>query len=87
MTDVSEWVTFGGRLTEALREVSDRVFLIVFWQADPRAFVQFAGGEHELHAEAAGVSPADLSGMAAAGWVAPSGIDPPNWSSRCRCPR
>jgi hypothetical protein len=86
VTDVSEWVAFGGRLTEALREVSDRVFLIVFWQADPRVFVQFAGGEHELHAEAAGVSSADLSGMAAAGWVAPSGIDPPNWSSSLPLP-
>lgn len=80
MTDVSEWVAFGGRLTEALREVSDRVFLIVFRETDPRVFVQFAGGEHELHAEAAGVAEAEVSGMAAAGWVAPSGIDPPNWS-------
>ncbi len=84
MTDVSDWVAFGGRLTEALREVSDRVFLVVFQQADPRVFVQFAGGEHELHAEAA--APVDGSGMTAAGWVGPSGIDPPNWSSSLPLP-
>ena len=75
---MSEWVAFGERLTEALREVSDRVFLIVHSRAEPLVFVQFASGEHELHAEAA--APVDGSGMAAAGWVAPSGIDPPNWT-------
>lgn len=75
MTDVSEWAAFGGRLTEALREVGDRVFLVVYSRANPKAFVQFAGGEHELHAEAAG----GFGDLAAAGWVAPSG-DPPNWS-------
>lgn len=79
MTEVSDWEAFGGGLTEALREVSDRVFLVVFSRADPRVFVQFAGGEHELHAEA-GASSADPSRMSAAGWVPPTGGDAPNWT-------
>ncbi|MBB5957296.1 hypothetical protein FHS29_004827 [Saccharothrix tamanrassetensis] len=79
MTEVTDWEAFGGGLTEALREVSDRVFLVVFSRADPRVFVQFAGGEHELHAEAAAPS-ADPGRMAAAGWKPPTGIDPPNWT-------
>ncbi|MBM7774013.1 hypothetical protein JOD54_004217 [Actinokineospora baliensis] len=77
---MSDWERFGAGLTEALREVSDRVFLVVFSRADPKVFVQFAGGEHELHAEAAGVSATDRNRMAEAGWVPPAGIDPPNWS-------
>lgn len=80
MTEVTGWEAFGGGLTEALREVSDRVFLVVFPRADPRVFVQFAGGEHELHAEAAWVPAADPSRMAAAGWTPPTGTDPPNWT-------
>ncbi|WP_367129169.1 hypothetical protein [Saccharothrix sp. HUAS TT1] len=77
---MSDWEAFGDGLTEALREVSDRVFLVVFSRADPRVFVQFAGGEHELHAEAAGSPGADSSRMASAGWTPPTGIDPPNWT-------
>ncbi|MGC7101420.1 TY-Chap domain-containing protein [Amycolatopsis lurida] len=76
---MSGWEAFGGGLTEALREVSDRVFLVVFSRAEPRVFVQFAGGEHELHAEA-GAPAADPDRMAAAGWVPPTGDDPPNWT-------
>jgi type III secretion system-like peptide-binding chaperone len=72
---VSEWGSFLGGLTETLRDLADGDFLVVFRQADPHVFVQFAGGEHELHAEAAG-----HSGLAAAGWVPPPGNDPPNWS-------
>ncbi|MBM7814657.1 TY-Chap domain-containing protein [Saccharothrix algeriensis] len=80
---MSGWTEFGGRLTKALRNVTDRVFLVVFLQADRKVYVQFAGGQDELHAQAAGpevVPWAESGGMAAAGWVAPSGIDPPNWS-------
>ncbi|MGM1059023.1 TY-Chap domain-containing protein [Saccharothrix sp. Mg75] len=77
---MSDWEAFGGGLTEALREVSDRVFLVVFSRADPRVFVQFAGGEHELHCEAAGAPSAGYSRMAEAGWTPPTGIDPPNWT-------
>ncbi|QQQ74238.1 hypothetical protein IOD16_23910 [Saccharothrix sp. 6-C] len=79
MTAVSDWEAFGGGLTEALREVSDRVFLVVFSRAEPRVFVQFAGGEHELHAEA-GSPAADPGPLAAAGWAPPTGDAPPNWA-------
>ncbi|MGA6164571.1 TY-Chap domain-containing protein [Amycolatopsis magusensis] len=79
MTEVSGWEAFGSGLTETLREVSDRVFLVVFSRAQPRVFVQFAGGEHELHAEAAAPT-ADPGRMTAAGWVPPTGDDPPNWT-------
>jgi hypothetical protein len=75
---MSDWTAFGAGLTEALREVSDRVFLVVFSRAEPRIFVQFAGGEHELHAEAAGAPFADPGHMA--GWTPPTGMDPPNWT-------
>ena len=78
MTRVSEWEAFGGGLTEALREVSDRVFLVVFSRAEPRVFVQFAGGAHELRAEAAAGDPDRLG---AAGWSPPVGpFDSPNWT-------
>ncbi|MCS7482937.1 hypothetical protein ACFFQW_30590 [Umezawaea endophytica] len=80
MTGVSDWEAFGGGLVEALREVSDRVFLVVFSRADPQVFVQLAGGEHELHAEAAGAPSANPSRMAKAGWAPPTGTDPPNWT-------
>ncbi|MFC5286606.1 hypothetical protein ACFPM7_06050 [Actinokineospora guangxiensis] len=76
MTQVSDWKAFGDGLIEALREVSDRVFLVVFSRAEPRVFVQFAGGEHELHAETAGESSGRL---ADAGWTPPTGLDP-NWT-------
>ncbi|WP_146108308.1 hypothetical protein V5P93_002232 [Actinokineospora auranticolor] len=76
---MSTWDMFAGGLTEALREVSDRVFLVVFSRADPLKFVQFAGGEHELHAEA-GAPPADTGRLAAAGWTPPIDNAPPNWA-------
>ncbi|GAA3031262.1 TY-Chap domain-containing protein [Actinokineospora globicatena] len=84
MSEVPGWEAFGGGLTEALRDVSDRVLLVVFSRADPQVFVQFAGSDHELHAEAG--APADPSPMAAAGWVPPTGIDPPNWTSSLPLP-
>ncbi|CCH32422.1 hypothetical protein ABZ816_24195 [Actinosynnema sp. NPDC047251] len=80
---MSEWAEFGRDLTEALRDVADRVFLIVFLPANPKVYVQFAGGQHEVEAQAAGpevVPWADVSGMTEAGWVPPSGFDPPNWT-------
>lgn len=80
---VSGWEEFTGRLTETLRDVSDRVFLIVHSQANKKVYVQFAGGKHELHAQAAGpemVPWTDIDVMVAAGWVPPSGFDPPNWT-------
>ncbi|MEU4805743.1 hypothetical protein [Actinosynnema sp. NPDC023587] len=84
MLKMSDWAEFGGRLAGTLRDVGDRVFLVVFWQANRRMYVQFAGGAHELLAQASGpevVPSADFSGMTEAGWAAPSvGIDPPNWS-------
>ena len=78
MTGVSGWEAFGSGLTEALREVSDRVFLVVFVKAEPRVFVQFAGDEHEMHAEAATPS-ADPGPMAAAGWAPPTRANP-SWT-------
>ncbi|GAA3838258.1 hypothetical protein GCM10022243_00910 [Saccharothrix violaceirubra] len=80
---MSGWAEFGERFAETLREVTDRVFLVVFLQTDPKVYVQFAGEKHELHAQAAGpevVPWADFGGMVEAGWAAPSGFDPPNWT-------
>lgn len=79
MTEVSDWEAFGGGLTEALREVSDRVFLVVFARAEPRVFVQFAGGEHEIHAEAAAPT-GDPVRMAETGWTPPTDSSSPNWT-------
>ncbi|MBW4716420.1 TY-Chap domain-containing protein [Saccharothrix obliqua] len=78
-----EWSDFSGGLTRTLRDVGDRVFVVIYWQANPHKYVQFAGGKQELHAQAAGpdvVSQEDSGGMTAAGWEPPSEFDPPNWS-------
>ncbi|MEV0676008.1 hypothetical protein AB0I60_05735 [Actinosynnema sp. NPDC050436] len=80
---MSGWEEFGASLTEALRDVADRVYLIVHSQANPKVYVQFRGEADQLHAQAAGpevVPWSDVDAMAAAGWVPPDGFDPPNWT-------
>jgi hypothetical protein len=78
VTEVSDWEALSGGLVEALRDLSDRAFLIVYSRTEPRVFVQFACGEHELHAEAAAAPEPGV--LHASGWTPPIDNAPPNWS-------
>lgn len=85
---MSDWDDFGTRLASTFRHVSDRVFLIVASEADPARYVQFAGHDGRLDAEAPAtdvVADADESVLSAAGWTAPT-VAQPNWSSSLGLP-
>lgn len=82
MTD-QDWDAFRTRLANTLREVTDRVYLIVQSSENPHAYVQFAANLESLTAEAPGtdvVSETRESVLMGAGWSAPEpGRD--NWFS------
>lgn len=77
------WDAFGERLAFALRDVTDRVRLIVVVGDDPRRYVQLAGVADRLDAEAPSddvVAGASLDALAAAGWTAPT-AGQPSWTA------
>ena len=87
-----DWTEFSDRLQATLRDLTDRCYLIVSAPGQG-GYVQFAGLEGSLAAEAsgpdfvagaAGHSAAD-PGMLAAGWTAPSRPQP-NWSFELTLP-
>ncbi|WP_290058410.1 TY-Chap domain-containing protein [Amycolatopsis solani] len=83
-----DWELFTERLTDAVRDVTDRVFLIVHAAADPRRYVQFAGSADRLDAEAPGtdvVADAEEFQLRRFAWVEP-GVAQPNWTSSLRRP-
>ncbi|WP_253889621.1 TY-Chap domain-containing protein [Actinokineospora diospyrosa] len=83
-----DWEQFSERLADTLREVTDRVFLIVHATADPKRYVQFAGGPDQLDAEAPGtdvVADADEFQLRRFDWAAPD-VAQPNWTSSLRRP-
>ncbi len=83
-----DWELFDERLADALRDVTDRVFLIVHATADPVRYVQFAGAPDRLYAEAPGrdvVEDADEFQLRRFDWVAPD-VAQPNWTSSLRRP-
>ncbi|MGO1768733.1 MAG: TY-Chap domain-containing protein [Microbacterium sp.] len=76
------WDDFAARLGAALREVGERVRVIVASDASPSHFVQFAGFADKLVVETppARLAPeTDESVLAAAGWAAPAAAQE-NWS-------
>ncbi|MFJ4223984.1 TY-Chap domain-containing protein [Microbacterium sp. NPDC089695] len=80
---MATWEDFGDGLTAALRQVADRVFLIIASEGDPTRYVQFAGQPGRLDAEAPSidvVSGARESVLVDTGWT-PPGPAQPNWSS------
>lgn len=82
------WDAFGERLAFALRDVTDRVRLIVAVGDGPRRYVQLAAVPDRLDAEAPGVdvvADARVAVLAAAGWVQPT-AQQPNWSSSLERP-
>ncbi|MFT3888486.1 MAG: hypothetical protein QM713_10040 [Arachnia sp.] len=82
------WDGFEARLVAGLREVSERVLLVVSSKTNPYAYVQFAGEENEIYAEASGFTPVSADGAAAlvsAGWATP-GVGQPNWESSLPMP-
>lgn len=82
-TDVSEWDDFENRLGAALRQVTDRVFLIVASQDAPLKYVQFAATAELLDAQAPGIDvvvAAKEAALSGAGWAPPSDLEP-NWTS------
>jgi hypothetical protein len=87
-----DWLEFRDRLCATLAQVTDRCFLII--SAPGRGgYVQFAGSEDYVSAEAAGPSFVDGPGahtvsnaaMGAVGWAAPSQSQP-NWSQSLELP-
>lgn len=78
----SEWDEFRTRLANTLRQVTDRVFLIVPSTENRNAYVQFTADLETLWAEAPGASfiVGDESVLAGAGWTAPT-PGQPNWTS------
>lgn len=85
---MTDWTGFEHGLASALRSVTERVFLIIASGADPRRYVQFAGGQQRLDAEAPGtevVAIANETTLSAAGWTAAS-FDVPNWTSSLELP-
>ncbi|GHH42947.1 TY-Chap domain-containing protein [Lentzea cavernae] len=83
-----DWEVFTERLTDAFRDVTDGVFLIVHAAADPRRYVQFAGAPDRLYAEAPGADvakDADEFQLRRFDWVAPD-VAQPNWTSELRRP-
>ncbi|MEU7479771.1 hypothetical protein AB0A63_27530 [Lentzea sp. NPDC042327] len=82
------WELFAERLTDALRDVTDRVFLVIHAADDPKRYVQFAAGPDRLDAEAPGadvVADALEFLLRRFGWVEP-GVAQPNWTSSLRRP-
>jgi hypothetical protein len=85
---MSEWDEFGDRLASTFRQVTGRVFLIIASEADPARYVQFAGQDDRLDAEAPAtdvVADADESALKESGWTAPNAAQP-NWSSSLQLP-
>lgn len=82
------WDEFEARLVAGLREVTERVLLVVSSRSNTSAYVQFAGQENEVYAEASGFTPisADAAALlAASGWATP-GVGQPNWESSLPMP-
>lgn len=85
---MSDWDDFEKSLATTLRSVTDRVFLIVFSAAEPRRYVQLAGGPDRVDVEAPGtdvVADADETVLDAAGWT-PPGVAQPNWTAALPLP-
>ncbi|MFD5828089.1 hypothetical protein [Lentzea sp. NPDC060358] len=83
-----DWEQFAERLADALRDVTDHVFLIVHSEADPKRYVQFAGSPDRLHAEAPGedvARGADEFQLRRWDWAAPE-VSQPNWTASLRRP-
>ncbi|MFD9701685.1 hypothetical protein [Lentzea sp. NPDC059081] len=83
-----DWNRFTERLSDAFRDVTDGVFLIVHAKADPRRYVQFAGAPDRLYAEAPGtevVPDADEFQLRRFDWTAPE-VTQPNWTHELRRP-
>lgn len=83
-----DWDRFTERLTDAFRDVTDGVFLIVHAAAEPRRYVQFAGAPDRLYAEAPGTdvaADADEFQLRRFDWAAPE-VTQPNWTSELRRP-
>ncbi|MDI9628663.1 MAG: hypothetical protein QM286_08995 [Acidobacteriota bacterium] len=82
------WEGFEERLVAGLREVTDRVLLVVYSRSNEHAYVQFIGWESEVYAEASGFTPVSAEGAAllvAAGRMTPS-VGQPNWESSLPTP-
>ncbi|MET9229928.1 hypothetical protein [Lentzea sp. NPDC003310] len=83
-----EWGRFTESLTDAFRDVTDGVFLIVHAAADPKRYVQFAGAPDRLYAEAPGkdvAAGADEFQLRRFDWEEPV-VAQPNWTSSLRRP-
>ncbi|HEX7301479.1 TY-Chap domain-containing protein [Lentzea sp.] len=83
-----DWAQFTERLTDALRDVTDHVYLIIHAAQEPRRYVQFAGAPDRLYAEAPGtdvVADADEFQLSRFEWAAPD-AGQPNWSWSLRRP-
>ncbi|MGI5498957.1 TY-Chap domain-containing protein [Lentzea sp. CA-135723] len=83
-----DWGRFTERLADALRDVTDRVFLVVHSAADPKRYVQFAASPDRLDAEAPGtdvVADASEFQLRRFDWAAPE-AGQPNWTSSLRRP-
>ncbi|MFD4669904.1 hypothetical protein ACFWNN_09225 [Lentzea sp. NPDC058450] len=83
-----DWEQFAERLADAVRDVTDGVFLVVHAAADPKRYVQFAASPDRLDAEAPGtdvVADADEFQLRRHGWTAPD-VAQPNWTSSLRRP-
>lgn len=82
------WDDFATRLVTTLREVGERVCVIISAESASNRYVQFAGFADRLVAETppARVTPeTDEAVLAAAGWTAPAEA-PENWSSELALP-
>ncbi|MFD4636307.1 hypothetical protein ACFWN2_03265 [Lentzea sp. NPDC058436] len=81
-----DWDRFAERLADTFADVTEGVFLIVHAAADPRRYVQFAGGPRLLDAEAPGtdvVHDADEFQLRRFDWTPPD-VAQPNWTSSLR---
>lgn len=82
------WDGFEARLVAGLREVTERVLLVVSSRSNVYAYVQFAGEPNEVYAEASGftsISAEAAALLATSGWATP-GVGQPNWESSLPMP-
>ncbi|WP_371201144.1 hypothetical protein [Microbacterium sp. BWT-B31] len=82
------WQSFADRLVSTFRGLSARSLLIISAREDELRYVQFAGENDRIYAEASGAYPHTSKSagvLASAGWTPGTNLAP-NWSSTLRVP-
>lgn len=87
-SEAGAWQSFTERLVSTFRGLSARSLLIISAREDQLRYVQFAGDNDRIYAEASGAyahTPESASRLLAVGWTSPT-IAAPNWSTTLRLP-